>query len=132
MSRSFTAQLANIERLTVKKLKYVASEAIQDVMEAVMTPSVGITKGGTFEEGKIPVAEAELINSLTSNGTPGADSYTVAIAGFDIGDTLKFAWTAPHSLAVETGTSKMPGRHFVGVNARKFPEFVAARVKEVQ
>ena len=131
MAKSFTAQLKDIEKMTVKNMRYVAAEAIQDVMEAAMTPSRGITKGGTFEEGKIPVAEAELINSLTSNGTPGKDSYAVAIAGFDIGDTLKFAWTAPHALPVEVGTSKMQGRHFVSINAKRFPEFVAKRVKEI-
>ena len=131
MAKSFTAQLKDIEKMTVKNMRYVAAEAIQDVMEAAMTPSRGVTKGGTFEQGKIPVAEAELINSLTSDGVEGKDSYTVAIAGFDIGDTLQFSWTAPHALSVEVGTSKMQGRHFVGANARRFPEFVAKRAKEV-
>jgi len=131
MTKSFTAQLKDIEKMTVKNMRYVAAEAIQDVMEAAMTPQRGVTKGGTYEQGKIPVAEAELINSLTSDGIKGADSYTVAIAGFDVGDTMQFAWTAPHAMAVEVGTSKMQGRHFVGQNARKFPEFVAKRAKEV-
>ena len=131
MTKSFTAQLKDIEKMTVKNMRYVAAEAIQDVMEAAMTPSRGITKGGTFEEGKIPVAETELINTLTSDGIKGENSYTVAIAGFDIGDTLKFAWTADHALVQEVGNSKIRGRHFVGANARKFPEFVAKRAKEV-
>jgi len=131
MTKSFTAQLKDIEKMTVKNMRYVAAEAIQDVMEAAMTPSRGITEGGTFEKGKIPVAESELIKSLTSNGIKGENSYTVAIAGFDIGDTLKFAWTADHALVQEVGNSKIRGRHFVGANARKFSEFVAKRAKEV-
>ncbi|UOA14520.1 hypothetical protein [Sulfitobacter dubius] len=131
--KSFTAQLADFEQMTVKNMRYVAAESIQDVMEAAQTPQKGIGQGATgFVEGKIPVDTAELINSLTSEGVKGADSYTVAIAGYEVGDVMSFAWTAPHALAVEAGTSKMPGRHFVGVNARRFPAFVEKRAKEAR
>ena len=131
--KSFSAQLADFEQMTVRNLKYVASESIQDVVEAAQTPQRGIGQGATgFVEGKIPVDNSELINSLTSEGVKGADSYTVAIAGYEVGDVMSFAWTAPHALAVEAGTSKMPGRHFVGANARRFPAFVEARAKEVR
>lgn len=141
-NKSFTAQLKDIERLTVQNLKYVASEAIQDVMEAAQTPVRGVTKGGTFEEGKIPVAEAELINSLsTDGGAEGKDSYTVAIAGYEVGNNMTFAWTAPHAMRTELGFQgedslgrkfDQPGRHFVSINAKKFPEFVEKRAKEVR
>lgn len=141
MAKSFTAQLEDFEQLTVRNLKYVASEAISDVLEAAQTPQRGITKGATsFVEGKIPVAESDLINSLTTEGTEGAESYTVAIAGYEIGDSMEFAWTAPYSLRIEagyTGTDSLgrkydvPGRHFVSANARRFEEFVAKRAKEV-
>lgn len=131
--KSFTAQLADFEQMTVKNMRYVAAESIQDVMGAAQTPQKGIGQGATgFVEGKIPVDAAELINSLTSEGVKGADSYTVAIAGYEVGDVMSFAWTAPHALAVEAGTSKMPGRHFVGVNARRFPAFVEKRAKEAR
>jgi len=141
--KSFTAQLEAFEKLTVQNLKYVASESIQDVMEAAQTPQRGITKGATsFVEGKIPVAEKELIGSLTSDGgAEGSDSYTVAIAGYDVGDVMSFAWTAPHAMRMELGYTEtdslgrkynQAGRHFVGANARRFPEFVKARAKEVQ
>jgi hypothetical protein len=130
--KSFSAQLADFEQMTVRNLKYVASESIQDVVEAAQTPQRGIGQGATgFVEGKIPVDTSELINSLTSDGVKGADSYTVSIAGYEVGDKLEFAWTAPHALAVELGTSHMAGRHFVGANARKFPAFVQQRAKEV-
>ena len=131
MAKSFTAQLADFEKLTVKNLRYVAAESVQDVMEGAMTPARGISKGGNYEAGKIPVAEAELINSLTSDGVKGADSYTVAIAGFQIGEVMKFAWTAPHAMAKEVGTATQQGWHFVGLNARKFPQFVKKRASEV-
>lgn len=132
MTQSFKAQVEEFARLTKKNMRYVASEAIQDVMEAAQTPQRGVTKGASgFEVGKIPVAEADLINSLTSEGATGADSYTVAIAGFEIGDVLRFEWTAKHAMAMEAGTSKVAGRHFVGANARRFSEFVERRVAEV-
>jgi len=131
--KTFEAQLKDFEKLSLKNMRHVAAEAIQDVMEAAQTPQLGMSKGATsFEVGKIPVAEAELINSLTSEGNKGADSYAVAIAGFDIGDTLEFAWTAPHAMAIEVGTSKFAGRQFVGANARRFSDFVEKRTKEVQ
>ncbi|MGB0854235.1 MAG: hypothetical protein ACPGSI_13160 [Pikeienuella sp.] len=142
MVKSFTAQLEDIEDLVLADMRYVAAESIQDVMEAAQTPQLAMSKGATsFEEGKIPVAEAELINSLTSEGATGADSYTVAIAGFEIGDSLEFAWTAPHARRIElgfTGTDELgrefdqPGRHYMGANARRFSEFVDQRAKEVR
>lgn len=140
--KTFTAQLKDIAALRKQDLLQVASEAIQDVMEAAQTPQIGITKGATgFVEGKIPVAEAELINSLTVEGKEGKDSYVLAIADMEIGDYLRFTWTAPHAMRMEmgfTGTDKagrtyeQPGRHFVGANARRFSDFVEARAKEVK
>ncbi|MFG6535787.1 hypothetical protein [Sulfitobacter sp. CS16] len=131
--KSFSAQIADFEKMAVKDMRYVAAESIQDVMEAAQTPQRGIGQGATgFEVGKIPVNTSELINSLTSEGVRGADSYTVAIAGYQVGDVMSFAWTAPHALAVEAGTKNMPGRFFVGANARRFPAFVEARAKEVR
>lgn len=139
---TFTAQLEAFEQLTKQNMRYVATESIQDVVEAAQTPQRGITKGATsFEVGKIPVAEAELINSLSTNGgAPSEDSYVVAISGYEIGDSMTFAWTAPHAMRMEagfTGTDSLgreydqPGRHFVGANARRFQEFVTKRSREV-
>jgi hypothetical protein len=142
MTKSFTAQLRNFANIRKADLRKVATAAIQDVLEAAQTPQLGITKGADgFVEGKIPVAEAELINSLTVEGSSGADAYVVAIAGLQIGDVMKFEWTAPHALRMEagfTGTDSLgreynqPGRHFVGKNAARFSDFVEARAAEVK
>lgn len=147
MAKSFAAQVDAFKVNTLKKMRYVAVNAIQDVMEAAQTPQPGVERtGGTFIEGRIPVVTSELINSLTSGkgasgGAKGELSYTTALAGFQVGDRLTFAWTAPYALRIEagfTGTDALgrrynqPGRHFVGRNAERFSEFVAARVKEVQ
>lgn len=141
-TKSFTAGIQDFAKLTKQNLKYVATQSIQDVVEAAQTPQLAMSKGNPgFVEGKIPVAEAVLINSLSSEGITGADSYAVAIAGLDLGDVLRFAWTAPYAMRIEagfTGTDSkgrsynVPGRHFVGANAARFSEFVAKRVKEVQ
>ncbi len=147
MTRTFAAQVADFKGRTLKKMRYVAVNAIQDVMEAAQTPQVGVGRsGGSFIEGRIPVDTGALINSLTSGkgaggGSRGALSYTTAIAGMEIGDRLTFAWTMPYALRIEagfTGTDSLgrsynqPGRHFVARNAERFSEFVAARVREVQ
>ena len=138
MPKTFRAQVEDFANLTKQNMRYVAASAIQDVMEAAQTPQPSVKRtGGTFEIGKIPVDTSELINSLTSSvdgafGAASADSYTVAIAGFEIGDSMQFAWTAPHALAIEAGTSKIAGRHFVGQNAAMFSQFVDQRVREVR
>lgn len=134
MAQSFLAQLKNIRDMKVRDMRYVAAQSIQDVVEAAQTTQQGITQGATsFEEGKVPVGlTADLVDSLTSDGVQGADSYAVAIAGFEIGDVMHFEWTSDHAIPIEMGTSKIEGRHFVGANAKRFSEFVKDREAEVR
>lgn len=143
MAKSFTAQLDDIVNMTLRDMRYVASESIQDVVEAAQTPqdSVKVT-GGSFEEGKIPVDSGDLQKSLSvDGGAAREDAYSVAIAGYELGDNMRFAWTSEYALRIEAGftgtdslgrTYNVPGRHFVGLNAAKFPEFVKARAAEVR
>lgn len=142
MTQSFAAQVSKQIAESKVKLRYVAVSAIQDVMEAAQTPQVSVKRsGGTFIEGKIPVDTAALINSLTaSTGGQGAQAYVTALSGFDIGESISFTWNQPYAMRIEMGfkgtdslgrTFNQAGRHFVGYNAAKFSEFVAARVKEV-
>jgi len=147
MAKTFAAQVADFKGRTLKNMLYVAVNAIQDVMEAAQTPQPGVGRtGGTFIEGRIPVVSSDLINSLTAGrgsggGAKGALSYTTAIVGMELGDRLTFAWTSPYALRIEAGfrgtdilgrTYNQAGRHFVGKNAERFSEFVAARTREVQ
>lgn len=138
MTKTFTAQLQDIEKDILDDLDFVASESIQDVVEGAQTPQQGITAGATsFVEGKIPVAEAELINSLSVDGGPeGKDAYVVALAGFKIGGVMRFAWTAVHAMPMEVGYTaengtQVPGRFYVSRNAERFGEFVAKNAKRV-
>jgi hypothetical protein len=139
--KTFAAQVSAQVAQSEKKLEYIAKNAIQDVVQAAQTsqPSASRT-GGTFIEGKIPVLSGDLRNSLISGGISGPESYALAIAGFEIGEELKFSWTAPHALRIELGfkgtdalgrTYNQAGRHFVSANADRFPTFVEARASEV-
>lgn len=142
--KSFTAQLSGIVDLTIEGLEYVQRQSISDVMVGAQTTQIGITQGATsFVEGKIPVGlTAELVNSLTvDDDTSGPDAYVAAIAGMSLGDTLKFAWTAPHARRINSGftgtdslgrTYNQPGRFFVDKNAAKFSEYVKRRANEVR
>lgn len=138
MAKTFAAQLKQFQGLTTANMRKVATGAIQDVLEGAQTPQQGITAGGSgFVTGKIPVATAELINSLTVEGVTGPAAYVTAIAGMQMGDVLKFAWTAPHAMPMEVGFTaqngrEVPGRFFVSANAEKFSGFVEARAAEVR
>lgn len=138
MTKSFVAQLDDAIFDIVGGMEYVAKQAISDSVSGAQETQIGFGQGATsFEPGKIPVDTAELVNSLTVDGATGPDSYVLAIANMQIGDTLRFAWTAPHALHIEQGwtttTGKnVPGRHFVSVNAARFPEHVKKRAAEVR
>lgn len=139
---NFGAELARLADLAMADVNYVAKQSIQDVLEGAQTTQPGVQQtGGSFEVGKIPVEDADLVNSLTVEGTKGEDAYVVAINGMELGDVLTFEWTADYAARIEfgfTGTDSLgrnydvPGRFFVGTNAAKFPQFVDARAAEVR
>ncbi len=143
---TFAAQVENFRAKTLKNLRYVAINAIQDVVEAAQTPQPGVGRtGGAFIEGRIPVDTGALIQSLATGlngaaGAKGSTSYVAVLAGLEIGDTITFAWTMPYALRIEKGfvgtdsagrTYNQAGRHFVGKNAARFQDFVTARTREV-
>ena len=140
MTRKFTAAIQDFADLTEKQMIAVVVDSVQDVLEAAQTPQVGITKGATsFEIGKIPVAEAFLQESLEIgyNGAYQATNGAVVLsaAKVSLGDTINARWTQAYALRIELGfsgtdslgrTYNQAGRHFVGANAKRWPEFVAA------
>jgi hypothetical protein len=144
---TFAAQVEGFRTNTLKNLRYVAINAIQDVVEAAQTPQPGVKKtGGTFIVGRIPVGDTSaLIKSLStgingSAGSKGQTSYIAVLAGLDVGDVITFEWTMPYALRIEKGfvgtdslgrTYNQAGRHFVGANAARFQDFVSDRVREV-
>ncbi len=139
MAKTFAASLDRFKDLTTQNMRYVAQQAIQDVLIGAQTPQVGIGAGASgFEEGKIPVVTSELVNSLSvDGGSESATSYVEAIAGLEIGDRLTFSWNAPQALPMEAGftTSSgtaVPGRFFVLRNSEKFDQFIENRAREVK
>jgi len=139
--KTFTAQLADIEKLTVEAIEYTMRQSISDVLVGAQTTQTGFGQGATsFVEGKLPVDSSDLLKSLTVDGAEGAD-VGVKIQGMEIGDTMEFAWTVPYARRIEYGftgtdslgrTFDMPGRFFVTRNAEKFPDHVKKRAAEVR
>ena len=144
MTKKFSAQMEDIARLTERQLKAVIADSVQDVLEAAQTPQPSVKRtGGSFEVGKIPVDEGDLIQSLeigfnaAYQQTGGA--VALSAAAFSLGDTINARWTAAHALRIELGfsgadslgrTYSQEGRHFLGHNAARWSEFVAANAKK--
>ena len=128
MAKTFTADLKRFQTLTAEKMTKVAKDSVQDVLEGAQTTARGISVGGTLIPGRIPVASGDLVNSLRSEvggaGTTGAASYITAIAGFELGEVMRFTWDQSYALAIELGFKTYPGAQFVGLNAAQFSSHV--------
>ena len=133
-NREFVADIKQFAKLTEEAMAKVARDSVQDVMEGAMTAARGVSVGGTLIQGRIPVATGVLINSLSTEvkgrGTSlGDTSYTIALANYQLGDVLTFAWNTKYAIHVEMGFKNFPGWHFVGRNAARWPEIVAHNVR---
>jgi hypothetical protein len=141
MVKSFTAQLKGFADKTDRRALAVARESIQDVMDDAQTT--------TDEGGRMPVKTGFLRNSVASglNGSGnfaprkkpkdysgGADNgaYLLTLAGMELGDVVRFAWTAEYAIHQELGAQGRTGKHFVGVAAAKWPQFVDANAARVR
>lgn len=146
MAKSFSAQIKNWSDKARRNIDLVVKQSAQDVLGEMTETVTGITRGGQFQEGKLPVADGNLANSLTYeiNGAAvgsGAGGYTAAIAGMEMGDSLIAAFSTDYDMRIEygfTGTDALgrkynqPGRFFVRNAAQKWPKFVsenAARLR---
>lgn len=138
MAKSFTAQVSSFVQKSEEKMRKVMQASVQDVLDGAQTAAMSLARGAsTVTQGAIPVDTGFLRNSLISglNGTFGAeapDSYTMTIAGMDLGDTARFAWTAPYAAAIEYGFDTYPGAHFVGVNAARWQDIVAVHAMRLK
>ncbi|MGL5737233.1 MAG: hypothetical protein ACRCYS_20435 [Beijerinckiaceae bacterium] len=91
---TFSAQVKNWQTKTEETLRKIAATAIQDQLSRMQTP---VAQGGNM-----PVDTSTLRNSLVSelNGAAvgkGPDSYVLAIAGMELGDTVTASWTAEYA-----------------------------------
>ena len=117
--------------------------AIQDLMEIIMTSAPGITAGGTLIEGRFPVVSSDLIRSLITelDGAKtgeGQQAYAVGLANFELGQFIRFSWTMAYALRIELGftgqdslgrTYQQPGWHMVGKNVPQFPAIFARHLE---
>lgn len=144
MTKTFSAQMEDIAKLTEKQLRAVVIDSVQDVLEGAQTPQPSVKQtGGSFEIGKIPVDERDLIQSLeigiNAAYQPTSGAVNLSAAAFSLGDTINARWTAAHALRIELGFSgddslgrnySQEGRHFLGTNAAKWSEFVKANAEK--
>jgi len=150
MTRSFTAQMRDIVERKKRDLELTFRAAVQDVGEEMTKRAAGTTDGGVLKEGYVPVVTGELINShqISVNGgviIDGAPDYATAVAGLEIGDTVRGVFTAPHARAKEygsripasiddtddsTGDVDVPGWFFVLGAVQQWPELFSKRAKE--
>lgn len=104
----FIADVEAFKRLTKDKMLQVAKQSAQDVIRIAQTP---VAQGGN-----LPVDTSFLRNSLVTSldgqeVAQGADTTTLGIAQMELGDTIRFAWTAEYALARHymVGTDKGGG-----------------------
>jgi hypothetical protein len=95
-NRTFTAAVDAFVGKTKDQMKRVVQQSAQDITRIAQTP---VSQGGNM-----PVDTGALRNSLVSglNGADvgkGEDSYTLAIAGYELGDVISVAWTADYATA---------------------------------
>lgn len=119
MAQRFSAQIRNWSEKAKRNASLVVAEAAQEVFRDMSErqPSVKET-GGTYRIGRVPVDTGLLINSMTAtlNGSAtgqGPDAYVAALAGFEGGDSIVFAFTQEYAPAIEYGTQHFSGRFMV-------------------
>ena len=142
----FGESLIIFRRKGIRNMKHVAGMAIKDVMEGAQTPQTSAKfTGGVFVEGKIPVLEEILRQSLwsgrnNSGWVRGATSYLSVTSGLQLGDVVTFYWSSPYAMRIEKGfrgtdrlgrSFNQAGRFFMARNLEKFPAYLRARAAEV-
>lgn len=119
MTANFVAQIRAFNEKATRNVGLVVLGAIQDVAELMSVPRDGIVRGAPFQEGVVPVDMGQLISSLVvdiNGGVTGQGAgeqppdYSAALVGFEIGDTVTVAFTAPYARVIEYGKGAVPGR----------------------
>lgn len=126
---SFIAQIKAFADKSKEKIEAVVKQSAQEVFSIAQTP---IAQGG-----RMPVDTGFLRNSLIAelNGATvagGADAYTLAIAGMDLGDVVFGGWTADYARFQEYGTSTFAGNFFMLSAAQQWQAIVAKNAELVR
>jgi len=99
----------------------VFAGAAEDTMGAMTEGAAGVSRGGTVQRGKVPVADGELINSYDQDKQ---------FFGLKIGDTITGTFSAPHAPVKNYGGNGQPGWFFRENAVEQFPAFVAANARK--
>lgn len=140
--RTFTAQVRGWSEKAKRNADLVLREAAQTTLTQMTRRQPSIKETGTFEIGKVPVDESELIGSQIAsiNGTEvaqGEVDYSAIIAGLDAGGVIRAVFTADHARPMEYGFttksgSQVPGRFFVRSAVQDWPSSVASAARKFQ
>lgn len=121
MTTAFQASVAAYIAQYKDRLERVFKASAQDVIAEAQTP---VARGG-----RMPVDTGFLRNSMVAglNGSTalsGADSYVLAIAGADLGDSIFAGWTANYARHVEYGAQGRAGRFYMRGAAQQWQQIV--------
>lgn len=108
MTKSFAAQVGAWTEKAKRNTRLVVADAAQGVFEDMSQRQPSIKETGSFVVGKVPVDTGLLISSMFAqvNGATvgqGSDSYVAALAGMEMGDTVRFAFSQDYAQRIEYG-----------------------------
>lgn len=126
---------------TERRMTAVARQATNDMLNDIEV-SPGLSRGGSFKRGTIPVDLGALAGSLQStlNGSTalsgqGETSWVGVVGQMQAGDVAQFTWggdTAPYARAIHYGFKSYPGTFFRDDAAAKWQGYVAAAAARAQ
>ena len=128
MARSFSASVKDWSEKAKRNARLVAMDASQ-VTDGLMTERVvGVTMGGAFVEGKVPVGKTSGLIESHGTGIGGFSGAPIeaTLAGFELGDSVVSGFSIEYAKYVEYGTSRMPGRFFVRNAVQRWEATVAS------
>jgi hypothetical protein len=129
MAGSFTASVKNWSEKAIRNAELVFKQSVQDLFELANRP---VAKGG-----RMRVDTGFLRNSLTMelNGTTflgSADSYVLAVANLNLGDSIFGGWTANYAIPREFGARGQSPDFFARGAAMEWVSIVGANAAKLR
>lgn len=145
----FAADIERWAEKTEAQITAIFHYSVQDVIEVMQEPGPSKANPTGYGTGRMPVDTAALWNSLVvklnadpppanreSDGTkkPAWDpaSITLVILQAKIGDRITAGYTMNYARAVNYGTSKFPGYHFVEYASGQWQQIVRRNVERAK
>lgn len=142
MAGTFSASVKGWSEKAKRNLDLVVKGSAQDVTELMSRRVQGVSVGGTFVEGFVPVGKTSgLINSLgfALNALPqaGGGDYLATLVGMELGDTFTATFSIEYARSIEYGWttksgSRVPGRFMVRGAVQQWQTIVSANAAQFQ